>query len=364
MRSGHLGSFRSAACLALAVGFLACGDGGGGPLAAPETPFPSPTDPPAPPTDPGTPVPPPDPGTPPSAPPPDPGTPPVPPPPPPPLPPADPPVHTGIPFGPSVYTKNESSISLIPPAQLSSTFNALLTDAHLPILMEKLEAARRTDGRILLSFAGSSGNFTDANGFNLAQWKQRVDQFRGLDLSSYIADGTLMGHFIMDEPSDPSNWNGHVVPVADLDEMARYSKEIWPDLPAIIRAWPDYLKGYDFKYLDAAWAQYHARFDGIDQFIEENVRDAKASKLAIVLGLNVLAGGGSEGILGYHNQRPAMNASQVRTWGNRLLDEPYVCAFFMFRFNDAYFARPDIQEAIRELSEKAARLPKRPCRRG
>jgi hypothetical protein len=190
-----------------------------------------------------------------------------------------------------------------------------------------------------------------------------VDQFRGFDLSSYIADGTLMGHFIMDEPSDARNWNGHRVSLADIDEMARYSKEIWPDLPAIIAGWPAYLKGYNYQYLDAAWARYHVRFGSIEDFIASNVRDAQASGLALVMALNILAGGGEGGLPGYHHDKYAMTASQVRSWGNAMLDQPYVCAFFMFRYNADYFGRADIQAAVAELSRKAQSLPNQPCRR-
>ena len=258
-------------------------------------------------------------------------------PPPPVLPPAPPAVHTGIPFGPMVNTKGSSSLSVVPPVGLNPAFTGLVTDAHRPIILAKLEEARRSNGRVLLSFSGNSEKFTDENGFNLTKWKQYVDEYRGFDFSPYIGDGTLMGNFIMDEPSDPSNWNGHVVSPAEIDEMARYSKEIWPDLPAIIRAWPDYVKGYDFQYLDAVWAQYHSRFGSIDDFIEQNVRDAKASGLALVMGLNAVAGGTDPSMKGYHNDRIAMTASQVRTWGNRILDEPYACAFFMFRFYPDYF---------------------------
>jgi hypothetical protein len=343
--------------LLLAVG--ACG--GGDATLPPEGS--DPTAPPAvtpPPTTPSTPETPPEP-------PPSPEPPAQPPPPPPetpPITPGTPPVHVGIPFGPSVYTKHESSTSLLPPSTLNPSFTALLTDAHPPILMAKLEAARRTNTRVLLSFAGNSTFYRDSRGFNLAMWKQKVDKFRGYDLSSYIADGTLMGHFLMDEPNDPSNWFGHTVSLSDIDEMARYSKEIWPDLPAIIRGWPWFLKGYDYKYLDAAWAQYHVRFGSIDDFIATNVRDAKASGLSLVVGLNVLAGGGKdEGIPGYHKDKYAMTASQVRTWGNALLDQPYACAFFMFRFNADYFNRPDIQAVMTDLSRKAQSLPNRPCRR-
>ena len=262
-----------------------------------------------------------------------------------------------------VYTKGSSSLSRVPPVGLNPSFNALVTDAHRPIIIAKLEEARRTNGRVLLSFSGSSGKFTDANGFNLTKWKQFVDEFRGLDFSPYISDGTLMGNFLMDEPSDPSNWNGHVVSLADIDEMARYSKEIWPELPAIIRAWPDYVEGYNFRYLDAVWAQYHSRFGSIDAFIAVNVRLAKASGLALVMGLNAVAGGTDPSMKGYHNEKLAMTAAQVRQWGDKIMDEPYICAFFMFRFYPEYFGRPDVQAELDELSQRASSRPLKECRR-
>ena len=326
---------------------------GGSPLSSSDNPTPPVGPPPSepPPTPPPDPVPPPPTEPPPTV------------PPPPVLPPAPPAVHTGIPFGPMVNTKGSSSLSVVPPVGLNPAFTGLVTDAHRPIILAKLEEARRSNGRVLLSFSGNSEKFTDENGFNLTKWKQYVDEYRGFDFSPYIGDGTLMGNFIMDEPSDPSNWNGHVVSPAEIDEMARYSKEIWPDLPAIIRAWPDYVKGYNFQYLDAVWAQYHSRFGSIDDFIEQNVRDAKASGLALVMGVNAVAGGTDPSMKGYHHDRIAMTASQVRTWGNRILDEPYACAFFMFRFYPDYFGRSDVQEVMDELSRRARDLPKRPCRR-
>ena len=335
---------------ALALAFGACGDGA--PLGAPDVSGP-PVDSLPPPIDTTTP-PPPDTGTVPppdttGSPPPD-STPIV-------------PVHVGIPFGPSVYSQHESSFLLLPPSSLNPNFTALKTDAYWRNLLNVLEAARRANGRILVSFSGSSAEYTDSNGFNLELWKQKVDEFRDFDLSSYIADGTLLGHYIMDEPSDRRNWNGHLVSRADIDEMARYSKEIWPDLPTIIRGWPWYLKGYQYRYLDAAWAAYHERFGSIDEFVSTNVRDAKDIGLALVVGLNVVAGGGEEGLPGYHSDKFAMTASQLRTWGGALMDQPYACAFFMFRFNPDYFAREDIKEAVAELSQKAQRLENRTCRR-
>lgn len=284
----------------------------------------------------------------------------------PPLPPSDPPVHTGIPFGPFVYTKGESEKSLTPPSSLNPDFNALVAAAYAPVIIAKLEAARRASDRVLLSLAGSGQMYRDENGFNMDLWKRRIDRFRGIDISLYIADGTLIGNFILDEPSDPSNWNGDYVTQAEIDEMARYSKEIWPDLPTIIRGWPAYLKGYQYKYLDAAWAQYHERLGPIDAFIEKNVREAKEVGLELVAGLNLLGGGGKDGLPGYsggNGKRNAMSASQIRSWGSRYLDEPYICAFLMWSYQADYVNRADIKAALEEISQKARSYPTKKCRR-
>jgi hypothetical protein len=348
--------------LALVLALAACGDRAS--LAAPENARPPgdslapPSDTVAPPADTTTPPSPPDTG---AVPPPDSAA-----PPPPdstPTPPAGPPVHVGIPFGASLYSEDESSLLLRPASSLDPSFTALKIDAYKPNLMAALESARRANSRVLVNFSGNSGQYTDSSGFNLEQWKREVDEFRDFDLSSYIADGTLIGHYIMDEPSDRRNWNGHLVAREDIDEMARYSKEIWPDLPTIIRGWPWYLKGYPYRYLDAAWAAYHVRFGSMDEFIASNVRDAKASGLALVVGMNVLSGGGEGGLPGYHSDKFAMTASQMRSWGSALLDQPYACAFFMFRYNPDYFGRADIREAVAELGQKAKRLENRKCRR-
>ena len=66
---------------------------------------------------------------------------------------------------------------------------------------------------------------------------------------------------------------------------------------------------------------------------------------------------------GYHNDRLAMTAAQVRDWGDKIMDEPYVCAFFMFRYYPDYFNRSDVQDAMEELSRRASDRPVKECRR-
>jgi hypothetical protein len=278
--------------------------------------------------------------------------------------PGDPPgpvVHVGIPFGPFALP--------------SSRFGPEFTGAYRPpwadstgqvaqLLLADLEAARRTNTQLLLNFTGPEHRFSNNDGFSLAEWERLVDRFRGLDLTSYVADGTILGHFLMDEPSDPSNWNGKPVTPAQVEEMARYSKELWPTMATIVRGWPAYLKGYQFRYLDAAWAQYHTRFGPIDEFITNNVRDAQASGLALVVGLNVLNGGTqSSGIPGTRRDKYAMSASELRSWGGALLSEPHACALIIWKYDSRYFERPDIHAALSDLNHEAQSHPKQPCRR-
>jgi hypothetical protein len=101
--------------------------------------------------------------------------------------------------------------------------------------------ARRLKLRLYVSFSGSVPYIRNTNGFGLTLWKQRVDRFRGLDPQSYIDDGTIAGHFLLDEADDKSNWNGKIVPVELVEQLAAYSKGIWPTMPAIIRASTSYL---------------------------------------------------------------------------------------------------------------------------
>ena len=260
--------------------------------------------------------------------------------------------HPGIPFGPSH----------VPTALLGLT-SATLRTANPLTIMDDLAAARRSGTQLVLGLAGNERRYKDAQGhFSFAMWKARIDRFRGLNFAPYIRDGTIVGHYILDEPHDPTNWGGTVVTRAQVDQLARYSKQLWPSMPTLVRGWPAYLKGYQYKYLDAAWAQYSERFGPINDFIRANVRDAKATGLALVVGLNLLGGGGkAQGIMGYSGRRFAMNAWQVRSWGAALLAEPYVCALIGWKYDERYFARADIKAAIAGLGDKARQHASRAC---
>jgi hypothetical protein len=61
----------------------------------------------------------------------------------------------------------------------------------------------------------------------------------------------------------------------------------------------------------------------IHAFIQNNVRDAKASNLALIMSVNLLSGGGKdEGLPGYHSSKYALNASQLRAGETRSWTNP------------------------------------------
>jgi hypothetical protein len=96
--------------------------------------------------------------------------------------------------------------------------------------------------------------------------------------------------------------------------------------------------------------------------MRDNVRDAKASGLALVIGMNQLAGGDSRGIRGFYSGRYAMSASQMRSWGAAMLADPYPCAFLSWAYNARYMNRSDIRSAKAFLAGKARSKGTKSCK--
>lgn len=252
----------------------------------------------------------------------------------------------------------------LPKSLYGKTYTGSLGNIAANQLIDYLETARRNGAKVMVTFSGNEANFIKNRAFSLTMWKQRVDRYRKLNLSSYIKDGTLIGHYLIDEPHDKANWGGKTIPLSTIDEMARYSKQLFPGLPTVARAWPKFLKGYRYKYLDAAWAQYSDRFGSVSAFMNDNVRDAKASGLALVIGMNQLAGGNKSGIKGFYSGRFAMSGSQLKSWGLAMLDNSYPCAFLSWRYDAKYMSRSDIKSAMVSLANKARSKATKSCKGG
>jgi hypothetical protein len=240
-----------------------------------------------------------------------------------------------------------------PTSAFGDRFNGALRNDWPEFLLKNLAEIRARGGKVVLMFAQSQQHYKDRQGhFDLGKWKARIDRYKNINFSSYVNDGTVIAHYLIDEPNDPANWNGRPVPPSVLEEMARYSKQRWPNLPTVVRADPSYL-GSNHRYLDAAWAQYLHRRGPVDAYIRRVVSDAQKRGLGLVVGMNLLKGG--------PNKRP-MTASEVRNWGSTLLSSSYPCAFISWIYNSNYLASNSMKDAMQTLRSKAQNRSSRSCR--
>lgn len=234
-------------------------------------------------------------------------------------------------------------------------------------ILSLLSDARANGARVVIKLCmGRDSYVKNSDGtFSLTKWKALVDRYQSVNLEPYIADGTIVGHFLIDEPSRASKWGGKIIPQSTVEAMAKYSKQLWPGMTTMVRVVPSWLKSAPISYtsLDAAWAQYAASKGNVGQWIEAEVTAAKSLGLGLAVGMNVLDGGnGSSGIPGWTTGKHAMSASELRSYGTTLLNQSYSCGFFMWMHDVTYYGRSDIKSAMGDLSAMARSHAKTSCR--
>jgi hypothetical protein len=232
----------------------------------------------------------------------------------------------------------------------------------IPLLNE----ARAKGGRLMLKLClGRDSYVKNADGsFSLTKWKELVGRFRSVNLTPYINDGTIVGHFLVDEPHRTAKWGGKIIPQATVEAMAQYSKELWPTMTTFVHTKTDWLAStpVTYRYLDAGWTQYAVGKGEVNTWVTHEIAAAKQKGLGLVIGMNVLAGSSANGgIKGYYPGYYAMSATQLKNFGTVLLNQSYGCAFFMWQYNSAYYGRSDIKAAMADLSLKAKAHPKTSC---
>jgi hypothetical protein len=239
----------------------------------------------------------------------------------------------------------------------TSTFTGIVKASAPTDIISTLDAARKVGARVVVRMSGSNRYFQNADGtLSLTKWEARIARFKDVNLAPYIQDGTLMGHYMIDEPHDVNDWGGKPVPFATLEAMAKYSKQLWPGLATMVRAYPDWLAEASFHwfYLDAAWAQYTARKGEVTGWVNDQANYAKNEGLALVVGMNLLNGGtSSSGIQGATSGSYAMSASQIKDWGSVLATHPQACAVLSWKYSSTYFNRSDIKAALAYVADKA-----------
>jgi hypothetical protein len=241
-----------------------------------------------------------------------------------------------------------------PTSAFGAHFNGALRTISPYNLRGELAAIKARGGKVVLMFAGNERHYKDGSRhFSITKWKARVARFKSINFGSYVSDGTIIAHYLIDEPNDPANWGGRPVSSSTVEEMAKYSKQLWPSMATVVRAEPRHM-GRSHRYLDAAWAQYLHRRGNVGDYIARNVAEAKSRGLALIVGLNVLKGGSPNGT--------KMTASEVKSWGATLLSSSYPCAFISWQYNSAYLSSSSIKDAMKSLRSRAQGRAFKSCR--
>jgi hypothetical protein len=234
-------------------------------------------------------------------------------------------------------------------------------------VLSLLSEARSKGARIVLKLTmGADDYIQNSDGtFSFTKWKALVDRFKPVNLGPYITDGTLLGHFLIDEPHRAAKWGGKIIPQATVEAMAKYSKQIWPTMNTFVHTQTAWLASspVTYTYLDASWVQYAAGKGAVTTYIANEIYYAKSKGLGLMVGMNVLDGGnGSSGIRGTTSGRYSMSASELKTYGTVLLNQSYACGFINWQHSLTYFGRSDVQSAMATLSNMAKAHVKTACR--
>lgn len=226
-------------------------------------------------------------------------------------------------------------------------------------VISKLTAIRAKGGRVIVKLSKGKDSYVQNSDrtFSLTKWKALVDRYRSVNLAPFINDGTIIGHYLIDEPHNTSRWGGKVISQATVEEMARHSKQSWPGMTTFARVVPSWLASASITYvhLDAGWTQYVAGKGDPVNWVTSETAAAKRKGLGLVVGLNVLKGGKG-------SNRPPMTATEVRTFGTAMLNEAYACAFYLWSHDLDYYGRSDVKSAMAALSVKAKAHVRTSCR--
>ena len=126
--------------------------------------------------------------------------------------------YAGIPFGPhALWTLNKLEYG---PAPFTASQNYISADT----LILQINAARTKGHRLMLAMTGGlSTRYTTNGKFDMVKWKARMNAFNRSTLktavAAAVADGTLIGNLMIDEP-ETARW-GNVLTKPMLDQMAR-----------------------------------------------------------------------------------------------------------------------------------------------
>jgi hypothetical protein len=182
----------------------------------------------------------------------------------------------------------------------------------------------------------------------------------------YVLNGTLVGVQVIDDRL-ASNWGGVSITNAQIDQMARWWKQLVPGITAFVSGgYASNLLGYTWYYLDGSINQYNARYMGsVTTWRDNAVAAARTARTSLILSLNVLGGGKlvSGCYHGYSSTTCSMSPTELKTYGAAIAAASGICGLGTWKFNSTYQARYGVSDALRYVARLAAARSAASCKR-
>jgi hypothetical protein len=284
--------------------------------------------------------------------------------------------YVGIPFGPVGLWGGYTDVKWGPKP---FTHSQNSDDAFG--VVSRINAARSMGQRLVLNLTGGGAKYYTTNGqFDMTKWKNKMNTYKTTTIKNAVAagvsDGTIIGTMLIDEP-ETKRWGTNITK-STIDQMATYSKQIFPTLATGINHGPP---GYKWRsseryhVLDYVLYQYNywITSGNVTSWRDAVLNQARLDGVRPALGVNILDGGkpdysgawdctdaGQAG-KGTYSNMCRMTTDQLRTWGKALTT--YGCFMLLWRYDGTYMSKSSNQDAFRELATLAASKPRPSCRR-
>jgi hypothetical protein len=283
----------------------------------------------------------------------------------------------GIPYGPFGLWQSYTTVYFGP-----APFTASIGASAPGGIITQINAARNMGLRLVLCLAGCAhAPVTTNDKFDLTKWKTLVSSYKTdaiqAAVAAAVADGTVIGNSLIDEP-EHSSWGG--VPTKPmLDGMATHAKTVFPSLPMGVQfggqASYTWRTAERFQVVDFMINQYSWRLFSGDAatYRAKVLAQAALEGVTPAFSLNILAGGvpdddgvydcagAGQGGIGVNGTNCRMTAAQLRDFGRAL--GPSGCVLTMWTYDATFFGRADNQQAFRDVASTLGATQPLSCRR-
>lgn len=248
-------------------------------------------------------------------------------------------------------------------------------------IVARLAQARALGYSVITNMTGGAhSNYKTGGKFDVAKWRARMNAYKTPAIqkavSAAVADGTIIGNSVMDEPqqvgTDEKAWwpDASHMTKAVIDGLCGYVKGIFPTLPVgVTHDVAKFDPSHNYATCDFVVSQYRASKGTPQAFAKEAHDFGVRSHVAIVLSMNYLDGGKKVANCPSYGSTAneagvtcPMTQAEIVSVGKVFLDAG-VCAISGWRFDDQYHDRADVKAGIGTLATLGKGKPGITCRR-